>query len=474
MLRPVRATAPLLLLVGLAGCATGDADPLRLDDGRPCEPGERRCVARATQTCGPDGLWGVPQGCRSGEGCAEGVCALACQGCTVGEQRCAPEGLQRCVAAEGGCGAWSPPEACGEGGRCIEGVCVTDCPAACEPGSRRCLGADAYNICVGGACPEWAPAEQCPPGEVCSGGLCADPGACTDQCQDGARGCLDAETEVRCVQVDPAACLDWGEPTTCPERTRCRAGSGCVEACVDEGCVAGSWRCTDGGRQRCVVVEPGCHLWGAIEACVGGTTCEDGACVEAACEDTCLEGQRRCGEGGVETCVRDADCTLWSDAVACPGDTQCAGAGECGVCAPDATESRPCGNCGTQTRTCGADGQWGEWSACEGGGACQPGARDACGNCGTRTCTAECTWGACQGAGPCAPGQTGDCGQCGMRTCNGQCQWGGCNNGDGTTWRRCNQCGWQFCCPNGDWCNCAAHFPDACGGAQCVGAGTCQ
>ena len=244
--------------------------------------------------------------------------------------------------------------------------------------------------------------------------------------------------------------------------------------CVDTGCEDGLWRCAPGGRQPCVLAEPECAVWGAIEACAEGTACEQGECAAAPCEDACEAGARRCTEGGVQSCVRTEACTAWSDPVACPDGTACAGAGECGVCVPGADEERACGDCGAERRVCGDDAQWAAWGGCEGQGACRAGAQEACGRCGTRTCNAQCAWGGCEGQGPCARGETGACGQCGMRSCDGQCQWGGCNNGDGTLWRRCNACGWQFCCPNGNWCNCDAHFPASCPGQSCVGSGVCQ
>lgn len=111
------------------------------------------------------------------------------------------------------------------------------------------------------------------------------------------------------------------------------------------------------------------------------------------------------------------------------------------TCAPSATETRACGNCGNETRTCASDGSWGTWSGCQGEGECQPGADESAG-CdagngadGTRerTCEASCTWGtwsACV-AEPCTEGETRPCfsgaianrnvGACrdGVQTCTG-------------------------------------------------------
>ncbi len=119
----------------LGGCAQIETAAREADAARPCEGGARRCVGRATQICTRDGLWGVPASCAKGESCGEGACMLTCEGCAPGDTRCAPEGLQRCVAGPDDCGAWTPPEPCPEGA-CRDGACVTDCPAPCTPFSR--------------------------------------------------------------------------------------------------------------------------------------------------------------------------------------------------------------------------------------------------------------------------------------------------------------------------------------------------
>ena len=47
---------------------------------------------------------------------------------------------------------------------------------------------------------------------------------------------------------------------------------------------------------------------------------------------------------------------------------------------------------------------------------------------------------------------------------------------DGSMWQRCGECGWQFCCPDADWCDCAGNFPDSCASGVCPqnGGGACQ
>ncbi|MFT5432153.1 MAG: hypothetical protein ACI9OJ_002851 [Myxococcota bacterium] len=105
-------------------------------------------------------------------------------------------------------------------------------------------------------------------------------------------------------------------------------------------------------------------------------------------------------------------------------------------CTAGQSESKACGTCGSQKRTCGSNCEWGGWGVCSGQGICSPGTSStaACGQCGThsRTCTNSCAWGNysnCAGEGPCSPGDSeqDSCGNCGSRSrsCNGACGWSG-------------------------------------------------
>ena len=113
-----------------------------------------------------------------------------------------------------------------------------------------------------------------------------------------------------------------------------------------------------------------------------------------------------------------------------------------GECSPGQTQSKGCGNCGTQKRSCKSNGTWDGWSGCGGQGPCSPGQTESagCGNCGkkSRSCNGSCNWGGwggCSGEGPCAPGQaqTEKCGDCGehSRSCGGSCQWDGWDGCEG-------------------------------------------
>ena len=128
-----------------------------------------------------------------------------------------------------------------------------------------------------------------------------------------------------------------------------------------------------------------------------------------------------------------------------------------GVCTFADTREVSCGQCGQKTQTCTETCEWVDSSDCGLEGPCEPEATrmKPCGLCGfvVQLCTASCEWEDqtdCELQGDCAPGTTQNCGECGMQTCSESCRWQGCE-GDGSRWRSCNDCGWQFCLSNGDY-----------------------
>lgn len=476
----------LSLMLGCAGADTpqGDAGGPGGGDagsGEECIPGARRCVGNSAQVCTGGSAWSLPQNCGSAT-CIEGSCQVSCaQACMPGETRCAPEGLQQCESGADGCGVWSAPQACVEGQRCVDGACADPgCDAQCTPGETRCVG-PAVSTCQDPECPQWGEPIGCVEGQVCASGACTDdPGMCEDECEVGERVCLGPDQEQRCERQD-SGCLDFSPAVACAEGRRCAPGEGCVAACSAPECQVGETRCFQGGVQRCVETpEEGCVIWGAVIACDAGAQCQAGMCA-AACVPECVVGEQRCTEGGRQTCQRVDDCERWGAEEQCPAGTQCQGEGQCGVCSDGDFEERPCGNCGSQSRRCNSDGTWGNWAACGGEGRCAPGTQRDCGNCGRETCSNQCQWGGCQGAGVCAPGELGaegSCAECGRAICNNLCQWGDlCDTDDGRVWQRCNDCGWQYCSPQGRWFPCArpAENNFACGGGlMCSATGLCE
>ena len=199
------------------------------------------------------------------------------------------------------------------------------------------------------------------------------------------------------------------------------------------------------------------------------------------------------------TCDAGQDCVPAPDRTAacstCPGSPVCSGHGTCdgdtstcrcdagwsgadcatppAVCQDGRTETQPCGNCGSRSRTC-VGGAWGPWSACGGGGECAAGTTEACGAGGTRTCGATCAWSACGGQS-CAGPSSQSCGACGTqtRTCDaasGQWSaWSGCS-GEGVcspgATQTCGGAATQTCTATCAWGACGS----TCGNGTCDGA----
>jgi hypothetical protein len=138
-----------------------------------------------------------------------------------------------------------------------------------------------------------------------------------------------------------------------------------------------------------------------------------------------------------------------------------------GACAPGATRTVSCGNCGTETDTCAANCTWTAGS-CMQEGVCSPGTTRmvSCSACQGRTdqCSSMCVWqtGMCTGAccepiGGCASGSDvgGTCTGNGDDGCGGPCTCNGTNgescsvsSGVGSC---CRGSGW-FCGGDGDCC----------------------
>ncbi len=207
---------------------------------------------------------------------------------------------------------------------------------------------------------------------------------------------------------------------------------------------------------------------------VGDDAGEDGAegGADDAPGDDADGGQQAVCDGG---CVNQT-CVQVDGGTSCLGD-----------CAPGQTHPAPCGNCGTDTQTCGASGTWVPSGVCSSQGACAPSATQACNTNGTQTCTTSCGWGACSCplAPVCTPG-TAQCSGNGVETCDACGQWGAavaCAAGEScvpsgsqascggqcspsqTRSVPCGNCGtdMQTCGPSGTWV----------GSGTCSGQGAC-
>jgi len=308
-------------------------------------------------------------------------------------------------------------------------------------------------------------------------------GGCRNDCNPDCDGTLcraDACQGGTCTCGGGGACAGTADDTCCT--------SGCRDTLSDvDHCGGCGQRCGAPACQLPVCRNGACDTVPVAdgERCGGGNVCCGGACVGA-----CGPGEvdtRRCGDCGLEQRTCRADCS-WGAWGGCQGE---------GACAPFDTESRACGNCGQEERTCGLACNWGGWAGCVGEGACAPGSIEdrACGDCGTqsRTCSGGCAWGswsACSGEGACVAGATEQqaCGDCGTRTrtCSAQCAWdtwgsctgeGACAEGEveqgacGDCGTRTRTCGAD--CTFGAWGACGGEGECALGATEDRACGNC-
>ena len=317
-----------------------------------------------------------------------------------------------------------------------------------------------------------------------------------------------------------------GEGTCMPGASQ-MCGNGGVQSC-DAACAwgaCGKQTCPGSPSQACGncgtqtrVCDPNTGVWSAFTACTGEGTCKSGStqgcgngghqtcsgsCQWGACGGQTCNGpsSQGCGNCGNQNRNCDPNTGQWSNWSGCNGQGACASGstqgcgnggrqmcggncqwGACGNQMCGGSPTLPCGNCGTQTRTCDTNtGNWSGLSAC-GGQGCAPGTTQTCGNGGQQMCGGNCQWGACNG-----------------QTCNGPttqaCKCGGvtqtrqCNNGnwsdfsppcppsgaccDGDTKSCANNCGvtGNQTCSNGAFGACSAAPSGCCSDNDC---GMCQ
>ena len=268
-------------------------------------------------------------------------------------------------------------------------------------------------------------------------------------------------------------------------------------------CGVGTETCVDSNWVDCTARVP------APEICDGmDNDCDERTDEEAIrdCSNACGIGTETCGDGTWAGCTAPENCPCAADAAPdvqrcgiCGQRSRTCGGGQWGAwggcdegtpnCQPGEFQDSQCGNCGARRRLCTAECEWGDWTACNNEGMCQPGSREEVANeCGgeagvqTRFCDAKCDWQIeCNTGGPNAcgtPGQVEEeaCGNCGIRrrTCTDCCLWsawsacdgqGECTAGDedaegcpgncSVRVRACNdQCQWgEFGeCSNGGQC----------------------
>ena len=251
-----------------------------------CVEGARRCEGTSLEICDGAVAWRRLVDCERAfaSPCAEedgrAFCDTEEATCDPDRLRCSPDwaGIERCVEGVG----FQREEVCNVGERCEDAACVA---AVCRPGALRCDGAQTLERCFDGSA--WV-REPCGEGLYCNPqeGPEGLPECLERRCVPGSLLCTDARSLQRCendgVRLSLEAQCDGGET--------CRDG-----ACVPPLCVAGTFRCTELGRERCTA--DGNSF--APLPCAGGERCVDGLCVQ----EVCTPGERFCDtEGRVVAC----------------------------------------------------------------------------------------------------------------------------------------------------------------------------
>ncbi len=402
--------------------------------------------------------------------CADGVCLLAPRaGACPTETWCHPE--RGCVAlpmSDGGSGCEASAETCNGldddcDGEVDEDFDLLTDPRHCGECGRVCGDAHATASCEAGRCTlrcdeGFADCDD-DPTNGCEADLSAPEscGGCGTRCEGETPLCVRDETSggYRCVSECPpeaptlctGSCVDTQtslahcggceRPCEAPHGTAtCTSGTCTLGGCdpgwgdcngrLEDGCETDLTTPTDCGScgTACPADRPYCRTTS------GGTP---------SCTDGCSDGIRNGTESDVDcggelcpACTEGRGCNGDRD---CGADLVCRGGRcvPCGECSPGQTETQPCGNCGTRSRSCSSACSWGGWSACSGEGVCSPGQTETqpCGNCGTqsRSCSSACSWGgwsACSGEGVCSPGSTTNSGcpnTCMAKTCDSSCSW---------------------------------------------------
>jgi hypothetical protein len=435
----------------------------------PCPSGQIDCGGRCAECCADadceDGNLCTTNTCPDGR-CrrARVVCPPASNQCLVAQCRPDTGCLETPMADGTPCEDGDP---CTLNDTCQAGVCMAGPPRDCSEFDVPC----SPSVCDVGT-GDCRPAPL-PDGTTCGGevDLCAEPGSClAGACQPG----------------QPIPCT----PSTACHEAHCDPASGdCVEVTLPDETECGAGKFCRGGQ---------CQGPGAVgigEECDVNGDCATGTCLEGACSDCGLPGDRcgasatccrgactsgRCGcKGTSASCADNAECcsgTCGSGACACKEtDRTCSSNQECcsGIC-----ESGRCA-CVTQGGSCGGGagcctpGYCNDRGICDCRGLYEPtnSRNECCSNKwdGNSICTCELLGQECSESYHCCNGidvaccdgtcveldsNLDHCGACGVEAPSG----GICSFGEPTCTAGFFNSGGK-CCPNG-WRNCGGTCRD--------------
>lgn len=259
------------------------------------EPGAFSCDGRQLRRCTDELQWQKLEICGSDQLCQESLAesrARVAQGlpatcrppqCTTDQFSCSGASLSACAANLAG---WEAVKQCGSPELC--NIKVGDC-VACTPGEFACTGAELKQCNAAGL---WETRQRCETAGLCNATTgtceaaeCAVPGAVS--C-DPLLALLRCRSDLRKLErVD-----------VCELFALCNAAEA---RCEPSACrVPGQFRCMGNKVQSCARDLAG---WISIQTCAPGTYCNPtGDCLPGAC----IDGDRRCNDEFLETCVSGA------------------------------------------------------------------------------------------------------------------------------------------------------------------------
>ncbi|MBQ9816562.1 MAG: metallophosphoesterase [Proteobacteria bacterium] len=298
-----------------------------------CEIGEKRCDNNDVVVCAKQKSgcpkWVVDTVCVPGTHCDDSTlrCETGCMELCEGQpkRKCTQGGVAECKTDSAGCAVWETIEPCEAGRVCDSEAleCVDGCAERCDPDALiKCTpeGLDHCESDENGCAVH--DIDKCDPGTYCDDEtLSCMP--CQETCKpDALKRCSDFGVE-SCT-ADANGCAVWTQTETCGENQTCDASSlECMDGCVSS-CEEGEKKCENNGIAECRDTNgDGCFEWDAPVECAGGQTCDDSSksCV---CNNACRDGEKKCENNSVSTCVKtDSGCLAWSKAEPCGTGKSC-------------------------------------------------------------------------------------------------------------------------------------------------------
>ncbi|MBN1947741.1 MAG: hypothetical protein JW797_18895, partial [Bradymonadales bacterium] len=140
-----------------------------------------------------------------------------------------------CQVGADGCTAWGTAVTCPSQTVCEGGECLPLCEEGCRLGDRRCLDQQRWQECLvdESGCPVWGEPLSCVEPEFCDDGFCGT--ACSNRCELGQQECLDESRYRVCGDYDQDVCLEWSDPSDCPDDLVCTRHGECIPPCPDDG-----------------------------------------------------------------------------------------------------------------------------------------------------------------------------------------------------------------------------------------------